>query len=296
MRLAVLFVVLGLASACQAQTPVASPRLTVGLDLYGGISSKAGLRRFSDQLWAANQIYTPSVATLNWASGQGTEARVAIGLGEASRGDAALYKQPVELWGRQKLGGGSLQVGRFFTPFGLQEWQYEAREGIQWESARGALGVTASLQKDPVTRRGNGYLRLLTTSKSEATQLGVSLAGGKGFSYGTALEQGIGLDATLHRGAWLLRSELDRFVGPQRQGFRFALASATYEGLTSGVQPFVSYYDWQDRTQAQELGTFHTLIGGATLPVSKGLTAELAGAQEGKRFQTWLQFHFVWEH
>ena len=271
------------------QTPI--PGIHAGLDLYGGISSRPGLRRFADQLWAGNQIFTPSVGYLRWENGQKTSARIAVGLGDATRGSEALYKQPVEAWVKQQVGAGSVTVGRFFTPFGQQEWQYESREGVQWESR----ALTLALQSNTTTKRTNGYLRA-PLSSTEDTQLGLSLAVGKGFSYSSSFDQGVGLDATLTRGAWKLRSEIDRFSGAQKARFEFAFGSVSYQRLPSGLEPFVSYYHWRDTSTAQDLGNYHTLIGGVTAPVGPHLSLEAATAREGSRQNTWLQFHFTREH
>jgi hypothetical protein len=269
----------------------AQDKISVGLDLYGGGSNLPGLRHFTDQLWAGRELFTPSVAYLRWESSQGTTARLALGVGDVTRGSNALYKQPVELWVKH----GSVTAGRFFTHFGQQEWQYEAKEGLQWEGALGSLNVTAALQKSPTSPQSHGYVRLLHAPNTK-TQLGLSVASGEGFSYGTILNRGIGADASLTRGAWLLRSELDSFSGAQQQRFHFGMLSATYQGLAGEVRPFVSYYDWQDSTQAQALGSFHSLIAGVGFPVTGGLSAELAGSKANKRFNGWLQLHFTWEH
>ncbi len=271
------------------QAPV--PGIHAGLDLYCGISSRPGLRRFADQLWAGNQIYTPSVGYLRWEDGQKTSARISVGVGDAARGSNALYKQPVEAWVKQQVGTGNVTVGRFFTPFGQQEWQYETREGVQWESNAFLLAV----QNNTITRRTNAYFRAPLLAK-EDTQLGVSLATGKGFSFSSSFDQGVGVDATLTRGAFKLRSEIDRFSGPQKARFEFAFGSVSYQRLPSGIEPFVSYYHWRDTSAAQDLGSYHTLIGGVTAPIGPNLSLEAATAREGSRQNTWLQLHFTWEH
>lgn len=295
-RLLLLLPVLCLSSASYSQTPPPPARgLFVGLDLYGGVSNLPGLRRFGDQLWAGNQTFTPSVATLRWESGQQTSARLSVGVADATKGDSPAYRQPVELWVKRTLGQGSVTAGRFFTPFGQQEWQFEAKEGAQWEGPLGALRATVALQKDPTTKKSNGYLRAVHSADSN-TQVALSLASGQGITYGTALETGVGADATLTRGSWLLRSELDHFTGPQKQHFSFAMGSATYQGLKGGLKPFTSYYHWDDHTTAGAFGSFHTLIGGVTFPAGPGLTVETAGAQQGNRFNSWLQLRFTWEH
>ena len=293
-RLSLLLFVLALPQTSYSQTkPKAG--LFAGLDLYGGLSNIPGLRRFSDQLWAGNQIFTPSVAYLRWESGQSTSARVAVGVGDAARGSNALYKQPVELWVKQKSGAGSLTAGRFFTPFGQQEWQYETKEGLQWEQPLGPLALTVALQKDPLTRRGNAYVRLVHAPE-ESTQVGLSLAGGKGFSYGTDFEQGVAVDATLTRGPWLLRTEWDYYTAPRGQRFPFGMATATYQGLRGGIRPFASYYTWKDTSSAATFGDYSALIGGVGFPITAGLSAEAATTKAGSRQNTWLQLHFTWEH
>lgn len=271
-------------------SPEPPPGVHAGIDIYGGVSSRPGLRRFTDQLWAGNQLFTPSVGYLRWDNGQKTSARIALGIGQSTTGRDPLFKQPVELWVRQQERSGALTTGRFFATFGQNEWQFESRDGVQWESG----AVTLAIQNNKDTQRANGYLRAQHTL-SKTDQVGLSLAAGRGFSYSSGFDQGIGVDATLVRGPWQLRSELDRFSDSQRARFEFAFSSLTYQRLPAGIEPFVRYYQWHDASRAQALGSYHTLIGGLTAPIGPGLSLEAASAKDGSRQNTWVQLQFTWE-
>jgi hypothetical protein len=271
-----------------AQDPAPSKALHVGLDVYAGVSDIPGQRRPTDQLWAGQTVFTPSVAYATW-TGQSTSAKVSLGVGEATLRRPRLFRQPVEAWVRQELNGGAaaLSVGRFFAPFGQQEWQYEAREGAMWEAGH----LTVAVQN-----RGVGYGRWTTTLAPGAI-LGVSAARGRGFSYGSTYTRGAALDLLAERGGWRVRAESDRFFQPEdgaESDFRFDFAQLAYT-KNKRVQPFLSRYDWRDSRAGGGMGSFRSEIVGANWTLSPSLSLETATALAGGRRVAWGQLRFTQE-
>jgi hypothetical protein len=261
-------------------------RLTVGLDAYAGLSDIPGQKRPTDQLWAAQTVFTPSVVYGRYDNGKGVTARAALGVGGATLRRPRLFPQPVELWARKELKPGALTLGRFFAPFGQQEWQYEAKNGAQWESG----GLSAALQE-----RGRLYGRW-SGSVAPGTTLGVSAASGRGFSYGSIHDKGLGLDFLGEKKNWRLRAESDRFFGAQKSRFRFDFAQLTWTG-GGRVQPFVSRYTWHD-SQSQEgggLGAFRSEIVGISWGLRPGVSVETATARVGGRRVSWAQMRITRE-
>lgn len=263
-------------------------RLSVGLDAYAGLSDIPGQKRPTDQLWAAQTVFTPSVVYGRWSDGKGVTARAALGVGGATLRRPRLFPQPVELWVRKEFKSGSdaLTLGRFFAPFGQQEWQYESKSGAQWES--GALSVA-------VQERGRLYGRWSGSVAPGAT-LGVSAASGRGFSYGSVHDKGLGLDFLLEKKNWRVRAESDRFFGAQKSRFRFDFGQLTWTG-GGKIQPFVSRYTWHDSLaqSAGGLGAFRSEILGMNWGLRPGVSLETATARaEGHRV-AWAQLHLVRE-
>jgi hypothetical protein len=114
-----LFALFVLSATAHAQAP--EKKLILGLDTYAGISDIPGQKRPTDQLWAAQTVFTPSVAYARWSDGKGVTARMALGVGAATLRRPRLFPQPVELWARKEFKPGALTLGRFFAPFGQQE-------------------------------------------------------------------------------------------------------------------------------------------------------------------------------
>ena len=275
-----------LPASAQDSAPVKA--LRVGLDLYAGASDIPGQKRPTDQLWAGQTVFTPSVAYASWTGGRGTSARVALGVGATTLRRPRLFPQPVEAWARQELKGGSaaLTVGRFFAPFGQQEWQYEAKDGAMWESG----SVTLSAQS-----KGVFYGRKTVLLASGAT-LGVSVASGRGFSYGSSHSRGAALDFLGERGGWRVRAESDRlfYPGSGAGNFRFDFAQLAY-ARGKRVLPFLSRYDWRDSRTQGGLGDFKSEIAGVHWTLTPSLSLETATARANGRRVAWAQLHFTQE-
>jgi hypothetical protein len=268
----------------QNATPVPEKAVTVGVDLYAGLSDIPGQRRPTDQLWAGQTVFTPSVVYATWAGQRGTSARLALGVGGATLRTPRLFPQPVEAWVRQGKDGRALTLGRFFAPFGQQEWQFQARNGAMVEVGR----LTLAAQE-----RGMLYGRWSAPVAPGAT-LGVSAASGRGFSYGSVYNRGAGLDLAAAGSGWQLRAESDRFYGPFGARFRFDFARLEWT-RNRAVQPFVSRYDWHDSQSeaAGALGSFRSEIVGATWPITPQLSLETATARASGRRVAWAQVRFT---
>lgn len=283
------------ATACARAWAQAPPSggLHVGLDLYVGASNAPGHRRLTDQFWAAESTFTPSVATLRWEGSPRRAARLAVGIGDASTAAAPTFRQPVEAWYQEPLGDGALTVGRFFTPFGAQEWQYEAHDGLMWTGAQGRTQLIAAVQKSPGSDRTHLYARLGASLPGDAS-VGLSVAAGRGFSYDSPHDRGIAVDATVPRGPWTLRGEVDAFSGPDGARFRFATGTLSCT-VHPGVEPFVTGYRWSERGPVESLGSFRSAIVGVAWQATSVLGVEAATARAAGRSVTWLQLHVAWE-
>jgi hypothetical protein len=82
------------------------------------------------------------------------------------------------------------------VPFEVQEWQYETKWGVmlQRPSERG-FDLTASLNQNGQTNALNTYFRAGKRLNSHVT-VGLSFAGGRGISYGSTHNKGLGLDVS----------------------------------------------------------------------------------------------------
>jgi hypothetical protein len=291
---ALLAVLIPAAASAQTTPAATTGPIHLGVDSYRGTSSLPGLRRVTDQLWAGQSTFTPSLVYLRFEGDNNQSARLALGTGDATTGGGALYRQPVEAWWRQPVAGGAVTVGRFFTPFALQEWQYESRDGVSLEHTVGRLLAVAALQRHPVTGRTALYLRGGVSLSDDAT-IGVSLAQGGGFSYDSVYDRGVALDAQVKSGPLRFSAEFDRFVGPARTRFRFDTQTVAYR-LSPSVEPFVARYTWHDGDSAGALGSYRSQIAGLRYQASSWLGIEAAAARTGQGTVAWTQLHLTWEH
>lgn len=266
--------------SARAEDPAPEKALHVGMDLSMGASDIPGQRRVTDQMWDG----PPSVTCMTWKK-RGASARIAVGVGNATLKQPGMFPQPVEAWGRQELKNGSaITLGRFFAPFGQQEWEYEAKDGAMWEEKN----LTVALQD-----RGRLYVRNSFAVATGAT-LGVSAARGRGFSFGSPYQVGMALDFQAERGLWKLRAESDRFSHPTGGvgRFRFDFAQLAYVA-GKRIQPFLSRYDWRDSHADAALGSFRREIVGVNWSLRPGVSLETATAHAEGRQVAWAQLHFM---
>jgi len=266
------------------------PSLKFGIETWLGASNAQGYRRISDQFWAAQSSFTPSLASATYGDGKGRTVKVGLGFGEATLGSNRFMPQPVEAWVRDAQGSSVWTVGRFFAPFGVQEWQYEPRDGVQLEAPwlRGNVAIAVQGSKD---RRTSGYLRY-GRDVAEGWNVGVSAAAGAGFSYGSPQDRGFGGDVTGTAGRMSLMAEADQFAGGG-SAFRFAMARVDY-AVHPKWSPFVAAYRWRE-TGAESLGSWKSTMAGVAWKIVDGLDLEAAVARAAGRDVRWFQFHWAWE-
>ncbi|MFM7322215.1 MAG: hypothetical protein ACKO5K_11915 [Armatimonadota bacterium] len=275
------------ASGVHAQS---EPFLRFRVETWLGASNAPGYRRITDQFWAAQSSFTPSMASATYGDGKGRTAKVGLGFGEATLGRDRFMPQPVEAWVRDASGATTVTVGRFFAPFGVQEWQYEPRDGVQveapWAGGSAALAIQGS--KD---RRTSGYFRY-GRDVAKGWNVGVSAAAGAGFSYGSRQDRGYGVDVTGATGRVSTLIEADRFTGAGT-AFRFAMARVVY-AVDPRWSPFVSTYRWRE-TGSDVLGSWKSTMAGVAFKIAEGLDVEAAVSRAAGRDVRWFQIHWAWE-
>ena len=275
-----------------AEETTATHGIRVGVDLYTAVGQlPGGVRRgYFDGMWAGNGAQYPSTAYARWDNGSGSAARVSLGFGGMyTNAENSLY-QPVEAWWQVPAGSASLTIGKFYVPFGVQEWQYETKPGVMFGWAPGPYEVAASANYNENTRRPNAYLRV-GRSFGEAVSIGASLAAGRGLSYDSLHSRAWGVDATLAHAGWRLTSEyMD--CRHDAGNFRFGFAKLAYEDLGAWT-PFVAAYSWKDR--AEEFPNFRSAVAGLGYQVSPALSLEGAYAATSDKGAWWAQAHWAWE-
>ena len=279
--------------ATAAAEPAAGSPIKVGIDSYVGVSNLEGSRRFSDGFWAGSAAAYPSLAYLRWDNGKGYAAKVSAGFGRMYTGPDSALDQPIEAWWQAPAGrgGGRVTVGKFWVPFGIQEWQYETKPGVmlQWGAGGGDIAVSANYNR--VTRTANAYLRVGKSFGEQAT-VGVSLATGKGLSYDTDHDRAWALDGTFSWQGWSLGAEYDVLYAPGAKRFRFAYGKLSYERL-GPWKPFVARYQWDDG--AEQMGRFRSTVYGLNFRATPQLSVEGAYAPTSDKNVSWLQLHWTWE-
>lgn len=261
--------------------------LRVGADLYYGVSNTTGpVRRLTDGQWAGVGSLNPSVLSLQWSGERRGDAMVSLGIGDMYVGGDRTTQQPVECWYKCAVGNGSLSLGKHYTPFALQEWEYETRWGALYEheAGRGTVALSTAYNRD--TRAMNSMMRL-GYAAGAGTTVGVSASAGRGWSYSTSHAWGYAVDATVEKGAVTLSGE---FVeGRGRNGtFQFAFAKVATE-VGKGCRPYVAGYYVHD--VADEMGDFRSGILGIELDVARHCVLEPGIGRANGRNVWWVQAH-----
>ena len=278
------------ASEAAAEEEAAVRQIKASLDFYAGVSNMEGQRQFRDGFWAGYGLGYPSVANLSWDSGTGSSAFISLGLGDY-KGQFITEHQPVEAWWKMPVGKTDLTIGKFWVPFGLYEWEGETKWGVLMEREIGKYNLAASVNYNDILHNANAYFRA-SRSWGENLTLGVSFAGGKGLSYGTVHDRGVGLDLTAAWRGFQLTSEYTVLQHHSDQRFQFGFARVSYENLGKW-KPFVSRHTWHDK--ADELGNFHSTTAGIGYQLTPHLGLEAAYAHTPNKGIWWLQTHLTWE-
>ncbi len=272
----------------------ARPRpLRFGVDLYTGRANFKGNRRFSDGMWYGYGTFLPSVVYARWDNGRGSAAKLSLGAGALyNKADDEFY-QPAEAWYQLPLGktNASLTLGKFWVPMGLQEWELESKPGAMLQWSGGPYSVAAAATQNRYTRSGNSYLRL-GRSFGERLALGLSLAGGRGLTYNSDHNRGIGLDAALSLGDWKLAAEYLEFRRGGTGRFHFDWFKLSYEN-GGKLTPYVGRVKWLDELDQQ--GRFRSLTYGLNYQLTRNFALEGAYGDTADNNRWWGQLHWKQE-
>src|SRR5262249_48840610 len=135
---------------------------------------------------------------------------------------------------------GRFTLGKFWVPLALQEWEYESKPGAMLEWNQGDYSLAVAATQNQTTNNGNYYSRLAKNWGERAT-LGLSLAGGRGVTFASDHDRGIGLDGRYTWRDWEATTELLRFKKGSTGRFDFVWGKVAYHGLKKWT-PFASRY------------------------------------------------------
>lgn len=272
-----------------------SPPWSVGIDYYWGVTGQGSERtRFRDGFWAGSGIAFPSNAALQWQGQRGQKFRLALGLGDLHNGQAALLHQPLEAYFQMPVRSSTLTVGKFFVPFGVQEWEYESKTGVMLQKSTPRWDHALAATYNSSTKRSNYYMRHAFKS-GESTSVGVSLAKGEGWTYNSSHRSGWGGDVSHSFGKWQGLAEFLKCHGDSGD-MDFAFVKLTYTG-GKRLTPYVGFYRWSD--EAEELGDFRSAVVGATYQLTRLLSveggyADTMSADTSDKGRWWLQLRLQW--
>lgn len=264
----------------------------VGVDLYYGLSNVRNYRKYNDHMWAGYGAFVPSTVYAAYENKRGYGAKLSIGTGGLfnTRGDE--FYQPAEAWVKSPLGkSASVTLGKFWVPLALQEWEYESKPGVLFQWNRKAYDLSFAATHNRNTRTGNFYARL-SRSWGEKATIGLSLAGGRGLSFDTDHDRGIGLDGQLKWRDWQFSTELLRFKAGSSGRFKFGWVKAAYNGWEKWT-PFVARYGWDDELGQQ--GTFGSTVLGVVRQINDNFAVETSYARISDGDKYWVEVHYAWE-
>lgn len=265
--------------------------LKVGTELYEGRSNLPGQKRYSDGFWAGLGTAYPSYVYAHSQNNAGSEAKVSLGIGELYGGPAATVRQPLEAWYKTPVGKNNLTVGKFYVPFALQEWEYETKWGAMLDRATGPYTFNLSVNYDEHQHAADGYFRA-GRNFSKNVNLGLSFGSGRGVTSGSIQNRGVGLDATITRGAWQFVTENLLYTRHSRQNFNFDFAKLSYQKLGK-LKPYLAKYTWHD--EVGTLGNFHSTVYGLNYQLTPQLAIEGAFASAPTQTVHWIQIHITAE-
>jgi hypothetical protein len=266
--------------------------IKIGVDLYYGLSNIDGFRQYNDHMWAGYGSFVPSTVYATYENERGYGVKLAIGTGQLFNSSGDEFYQPAEAWVRAPLGkNAKITAGKFWVPLGMQEWEYESKPGalLEWNKNSLALALAATHNRN--TDTGNFYGRF-GKNWGENLSVGLSLAGGRGITFDSDHDRGIGLDAHYVRGDWELSTELLRFKRGSTGRFDFVWGKLAYNGLNKWT-PYVSRYSWSDQLGQQ--GSFRSTVMGIERQLTKQLAINTAYGRVGGTNKWWAELHYAWE-
>jgi hypothetical protein len=260
------------------------PGWKAGADIYFGLSNLTGpTRRLTDRQWAAVETYEPSVVYVEWAGAAGDDARLSLGVGDVYTGSDRITRQPVECLWKRPVGTTTVTLGKHYTPFAIQEWEYETRWGAMAETEAGPFSVSLSLTHNPDTHAVNSILRVARKAGAHL-EIGVSAAAGRGWSYATSHSKGYGLDAVAQLGAVTLSTEGLVAEGPNGR-YTFGFVKAETEARP-GWRPYIGAYYGHDT--ADEMGELRSAALGIEIDATPNLMLEPGVGRASGRNVWWL--------
>jgi len=262
----------------------------LGMDYYNGFSSVPGHSRFSDGLWAGSNLAAPSVGYARFDDGRGNAMRVSVGIGGMYTGGGTTLNQPVEAYWQRTIGATSVTIGKYWLPFGSQEWEYETKPGVMLQWSAGPHSLALSTNYNTTTHRINTYAHASRAFGRDAS-LGLSFGGGKGLTYDSLHDVMWGVDAMYGFHGFRFTGE---YVAALRgsQGFGFTTGKVAYERL-GAWRPYVGVYSWNDQTGA--FGRFRSQVYGMQYQITPSTAIDTAIAPTSSRRTYWLQVHTSWE-
>lgn len=263
-------------------------QIFVGIEYYAGKSNLDGHRRFSDGFWIGNGPVYPASVYVRGTNRRGQEAKLTYGTGDLYQGPQSTVKQPFEAWVQSPLGKSKVTLGKYYVPFGLQEWQFETKWGGMLERSFGQNDLALSANYDQNAHHSNLYARL-ARRENEDLIIGISAAAGRGLSYGTPHDRAFGIDLTAKRSGFRLQSEYTTLRDSANGHFHFAYGRLSYEDWGK-LQPFAARYYWNDKSGV--LGQFASTVFGATYQASDEMGFEIATAKTSAKRVNWIQVHF----
>jgi hypothetical protein len=242
--------------------------------------------------------YFPSNIYALYNAKNGVSAKVAVSVGKFYNGSVPGFDQPIEAYVSRPFGKTTFTAGKFYVPFELQEWQYQTQYGFQAARDLGkGASVIAALTYNRRRDTPNAYLRYARSFGPAA--LGLSLGGGRGFSFDTDHNRGAALDFTLEKKRLRLESAVllaQKSASSSKSGsssqFSFAFARLNYQ-LDAKTRVYLARHSWSDRLDQQGQGHFSTL--GAVYRLNKNLALEGAVSRSGelKRNINWIELHYT---
>jgi len=276
-------------SAGQGETPKTDSKLETfhfGLDYYRGITNDTGGNtQLTDGHWAGFGGSVPSNVSLHWSHGEEQTLHISFGIGDMWTGSGVIVKQPMEAYYRLTTGANShVTVGKYFVPFAIQEWEYESKYGVMYETTRGPMSLVASANYNTDVQKPNFYARA-GRQCGAATNIGISAGSGVGLFTATDHDMAFGADITHDVAGFHLTSE---YVAALRtdEAFQFAFFKAAYTRL-GAFGPYAAVYYWHDPCCA--LGHFSSAVIGASYKLSPNFSVEAAYARANGRHVYWLQ-------
>ncbi len=255
-----------------------------GADIFFGIANLAGpTKRITDRHWAAVQTFEPSVVYVEWAGGSGDDLRLSVGVGDNYVGSDRSTKQPVECLWRRPIGTATLTLGKHWTPFAQQEWEYETRWGAMCETDLGQNTVALSLTHNEDTDAANALARV-GREVADGVEVGISAAAGRGWSYSTSHSKGYGLDVLAELGSLTVTAEAMVAEGPYGR-FSFGFLKTMYDA-GRGWRPYVGAYYGHDT--AEEQGELRSAVLGVEVDAAPHLMIEPGVGRASGRNVWWL--------